>query len=223
MKQNDKENYLEHLLKTEKYSPKNQEYLKQRVFITFNLLIKKFSGAGFREKKQLIDLGAADGTFVKIAQKYGLIAKGLDVSDGINFETDLLPFPNETIDYFTAISLIEHIQSPVHILREVFRALRSNGALIIVTPNWKYTYKEFYDDPTHLRAYTAKSLFFLLKSIGFSRVFIVPWLVCKPHWMWTMPFAFQIARLLPFRSSKTPLIPGFFKGKSKSILALAIK
>jgi len=223
MKNITKINYLKHLLKSEKYSLEHQEYRKQRAFITFNSLIKKFTGKSFGAHQKLIDLGAANGTFVKIARKHGLVAQGLDVSDGINFETDLLPFQNETVDYFTAISLIEHIQCPGNILREIFRVLRSNGALIIVTPNWKYAYKEFYDDPTHLRAYSAKSLFFLLKSIGFSKVITVPWLVCKPNWMWTMPFAFQFARLLPFRGSKNTLIPEILKGKSKSILALAIK
>ena len=56
------------------------------------------------------------------------------------------------------LSVIEHIQNPTNILKEILRVLKIGGILIIITPNFKYLHKNFYDDPTHIRPYTEKSL-----------------------------------------------------------------
>ena len=93
----------------------------------------------------------------------------------------------------------------------------------MVTPNWKYSYKDFYDDPTHKRPYTKKSLEFLLKSFNFEEIQIVPWLVCKPSWMWNIPLSFFISRNLPFKFSNNKFIPGFLKGKTKTLLVICKK
>ena len=67
---------------------------------------------------------------------------------------------------------------------------------------------------------------FLLKIHGFSDIKIVPWLVCKPKWMWKIPFSFLLARLIPFggaKESKNNFIPGFLRGKSKTLLVVCRK
>jgi hypothetical protein len=109
------------------------------------------------------------------------------------------------------------------LLSETLRVLKPGGAMIMVTPNWRYSYREFFDDPTHVHPYTERSMRFTLASAGFERSLVVPWIVCKPAWMWTMPMAFQVARAIPFRWSPTTLLPRVLTGKSKSILALGVK
>ena len=94
---------------------------------------------------------------------------------------------------------------------------------ILITPDWKLNIDNFFDDPTHVRPYTKESLEFLLDSHGFKNIKIVPWLVCKPTWLWKIPFSFLIARLLPFTGSRNPLIPNFLKGKSKTLLVVCTK
>ena len=103
------------------------------------------------------------------------------------------------------------------------RVLKKDGLFILVTPNWKFDMKGFYDDPTHVKPYTTKSINFLLESFKFRNIKIVPWLVCKPSWMWKIPFSFELARIIPFRGSRNKLIPNFLKGKSKSILIICQK
>ena len=45
--------------------------------------------------------------------------------------------------------------------------LKKDGYLIITTPNFKYSYKIFYDDPTHVHPYTPKSLVKILEMNNF--------------------------------------------------------
>ena len=54
--------------------------------------------------------------------------------------------------------------------------------------------KNFYD-PTHIKPYTTTSINFLLESFKFKNIKIVPWLVCKPSWMWKIPFSFELIKL----------------------------
>lgn len=215
--------YLDALLASEKYNSERQIELKLRVFTTFNSLLEHFGRKALGSGDKLLDLGSADGALPHVASHHGVDAVGLDITSGLNFETDPLPFEENTFDAVTAVSLIEHLRSPTVMLSETFRVLKPGGAFIAVTPNWRFSYRFFYDDPTHVHPYSDRSMDFLLKSSGFERVAVVPWIVCKPKWMWTMPYAFEVARFLPFRWSRNPLIPAFLKGRSKALLALAVK
>lgn len=215
--------YLNALLKSDKYNASRQIMLKERVFVTFDALRRHAGLAGLQAGQSLLDLGTADGALVKVAQSRGLHANGLDVTDGIDFETDRLPFDDDTFDTITGVSLIEHLRSPNVMLREIMRVLKPGGAIIFVTPNWRFSSKIFYNDPTHVHPYTDTSMRFLLKGAGFEQVTVVPWLVCKPSWLWSAPMAFELARMIPFRWSQNRIIPEFLKGQSKSILAMAVK
>lgn len=214
--------YLENLKKRDDYNEKNQTYLKERVFKTFKNLIYTFFRKNINDFDELLDLGSADGSFIKVAQKNGLKSEGLDI-DKINFENEKFKFENNKFDLITAISVIEHLANPNNFLTEVKRVLKKDGFFILVTPNWKFDMKDFYDDPTHVKPYTTKSINFLLGSFKFRNIKIVPWLVCKPSWMWKIPFSFELARIIPFRGSRNKLIPDFLKGKSKSILIICQK
>lgn len=214
--------YLDAIQKKEKYKKDNQIYLKKRVLKTFKSLTKTFYNFEIQKGHCILDLGSADGTFVNICKNDGIDAFGLDVNN-VDFEKDKINFSNEKFDLVTAISLIEHINNPSNLLNEVMRILKKGGMFILVTPNWKFNVKNFYDDPTHVRPYTKSSINFLLESFKFKEVIVVPWLVCKPSWMWRIPFKFLLARMLPFRGSKNRFIPEFLKGKSKVLLAICKK
>lgn len=215
--------YLNALLKSEKYQLDKQYQLKQRVFTTFDSLLRHAGRPGLESGRKLLDLGSADGALVRVAQDHGLESHGLDVTDGINFETDRFPHDDDTFDVVTGVSLIEHLHSPGMMFRETLRVLKPGGSIILVTPNWKFSFRDFFDDPTHVHPYSPASLKFALGAAGFQDARVVPWLVCKPAWMWDLRYAFQFARMIPFRGSQNPLIPDALKGKSKSILALGNK
>lgn len=216
-------NYFDALQKTQEYEDKNyQLHLKKRVFNTFNNLLKTFYDTSFSKNQFLLDLGALDGTFIKVVKNFGLDGKGLDVND-LDLEKDQINLANESCDIVTAISLLEHLNNPNNFLKEVRRVLKKNGYLIIVTPNWNYSMKTFFDDPTHVRPYTTQSLKFLLELSGFRQIHILPWLVNKPIWMWKVPFKFFLAKIIPFRGDSYSWIPGILKGKSTTLLSVCIK
>ncbi len=214
--------YLENLIKRNDYEKDNQNYLKIRVLKTFENLIKTFFNRNIYDLKNSLDLGSADGSFVKVLKEKGFNAIGLDIKD-LNFENDKFTQKDDTFDLITAISVIEHLSNPNNFLTEVKRVLKKDGFFILVTPNWKYDMKNFYNDPTHIKPYTTTSINFLLESFKFKNIKIVPWLVCKPSWMWKIPFSFELAKIIPFRGSRNKLIPEFLKGNSKSILIICQK
>ena len=195
---NIKEKYLKSLLKTDKFNPDNQDYLKRRALSTFESLIDFIGVELTGQPKKFLDLGSGNGSLVKVASEQGYEAVGLDITDGIDFESDSFPLESGYFDVVTAVSVIEHITNPAIFLEQIYRVLKPNGVFILVTPNWKYSYKVFYNDPTHVHPYTPKSLDFLLNLSGFKRINILPWLVCKPQWMWKVRASFLLARMIPF-------------------------
>ena len=116
--------YFTALKKTDKYKEKKQIFLKTRVFKTINSLIKTFFDKNLESNQFLLDLGSSDNSLVKVAQNYGMKAKGLDIVD-LDLEKDKINLPDDSCDVVTAISLIEHIHKPENFLKEVKRVLKS--------------------------------------------------------------------------------------------------
>ena len=197
--------YLSAVQKSVEYNKETQLYLKKRVLVTIQNLIKTFFNRKIEKGEYILDLGTADGTFVEVAKESGFKSSGLDI-DQVDLESQTINMKDESCDLIVANSLIEHIQNPSNFLREVKkRILKKKAFFVLITPDWKHNMEIFYDDPTHVRPYTkGKSLEFLLDSYGFKKVKVVPWLVCKPTWMWKIPFSFVIGRLLPFTGKQKP-------------------
>ena len=212
--------YFEALKNSRDYD--QQLHLKLRVLKTFESLIQTFYNKKMQKDDRFLDLGSSDGALVEVAKQRGYKAVGLDI-DSCNFETDKIRLENQSCDIISAISLIEHMYSPYNLINEVRRLLKKNGFFIIVTPNWSENIKVFFDDPTHIHPYTKTSLRKLLEGAKFKNIRIVPWLVCKPAWMWKVPFSFTLAKILPFRGDSSKIIPKLLKGKSKTLLAICTK
>jgi len=135
----------------------------------------------------------------------------------LDLEKDKLPFPDQSFDFVFCKSVIEHINHPEAVLLEIRRILKKNGRLAILTPDWESNYKWFYDDYTHVRPYTVKSLSDLLRALGFNEVkvskfFQIPFLWKAPF----LKFIPLLLRRLPDGFKKVKLI--FF---SKEIMLLA--
>lgn len=174
----------------------------------------KYSKNTLSEKK-LLDIGCSDGIGPILMGKKLNIAVGSIYGVGINknlieesnlkgmnaFLVDLneqqLPFDNNTFDYITNISLIEHILNVDLHVEEMFRVMKPGGLLGIITPNLgsyvnlisllfgfqphkvdtalKYTHGHFSfikNDQAishgHLRVYSKMGLIGLLESYGFE-------------------------------------------------------
>lgn len=99
----------------------------------------------------LLDVGAAYGTFMRLASEY-YACIGLELSDYAarkareEFHVDVrvgtiedAPFPDAQFDVIVMWDIIEHLQNPVVALKEVYRLLRPGGFCFISTDdvnNW---------------------------------------------------------------------------------------
>ena len=112
----------------------------------------------------------------KFFKKIGINSNGYDVNDGINFENDKFPNIDNSVSHVgEANSVIEHIYNPNNFLNEIKKILKKNGNLIIVTPNFRFSFKEFYDDPTRSKPYTESLK--ILEMYEFENIKILPWLL----------------------------------------------
>lgn len=113
----------------------------------------------FQSGRRLLDLGCAYGYLVEAASARGFRAVGLDISDfalrqrpqpaGSLLQSELrsLPFASETFDVIALFDLVEHLSDPGSLLVECRRLLKSNGLLLLTTPD-----PLFFDrpEPTHI-------------------------------------------------------------------------
>ena len=92
-------------------------------------------------------------------------------------------------------------------LSGIYRTLKKDGILIIITPNFTYDYKNFYDDPTHINPFTVIKLSEVLRLFKFREIESGPWVVKKSSFFLENPFKFFICRymLLTSNESKIPL------------------
>jgi len=198
---------------------------QQRVFDTFSNLFNDILGIEFKGK--ILDLGCGDGALVNLLNtKKNIEAKGIDINQGINFESDSLPFKNKEFDIIIMYSVIEHLYDPGNILVEISKILKNNGHIIIITSNFDLSHlricdRGFYNDPTHVHPYNPISIQHLMRLYNFEKSFIGLWTVKKSSKLWKLPMKLQfyVGSLLPFRGDKK-LVPSFLKGKSKTMICV---
>lgn len=196
----------------------DQDYPHGRVFETFQNFFNSILNRPFEGK--LLDVGCGDGSFVKYCKKRGIDAYGVDIIDGVNFETDQLPYEDNTFDIVLLYAVIEHINNPSNLFNELKRVLKNNGVVMLITPNFDQAPRIFYDDPTHVKPYNPTNLAYLIRIFGFKKEFIGLWTVKKSALIWKLPqkIQFILGRIIPFAGT-TRYVPFFLKGKSKTMLA----
>ena len=216
-----KKQYLNELRNSEVTSAEINN--SERVLDTFNSALKTFFNTKIDSHSKLIDLGYGDGSFLKALEKNNIYSKGYDY-DQINFENDKIPEDSNSVDFITCNSVIEHLNDVTNLFKEVHRVLKPKGKFILITPNFYYDYKNFYDDPTHVNPFTVEKLNSSLFYNQFKKVKILPWIVKKSVLFWKVPFSFFFARyfLITRNDSKLP-VPKFFKGQTKVMFSIAEK
>ncbi len=107
-----------------------------------------------------------DETSVNICKKKGLNAKKMDL-------TKKLDYKDETFDAVFSSYVIEHIEKPLPMIKELRRIIKKNGKLVIMTNDWLKTFdRNFYDDYTHVRPFTKQSFKHLAYDAGFRNFFV---------------------------------------------------
>ncbi len=102
---------------------------------------------------------------------------------------------NEKFDRIFISNFFEHLRNKeelVQIISFCFDALKPRGCLLVIQPNFKYSYKEYYDFIDHQLPITHLSLQEILQTVGFEIDVIIP-------------------RFLPFSTKGRPASPLLLK------------
>lgn len=134
----------------------------------------------------VLDLGCGYGDFINNVQARRRLALDLwpempaHVAAGVEAHvgpvTDLSWIEDDSVDYAFASNLFEHV--PQKDFAAALAALRpkltARGRLTILQPNYRYAYREYFDDYTHLTVWSHISLPDFLAANGWEVMDIRP-------------------------------------------------
>ena len=137
---------------------------------------KKILSNHFKNIPLVVDVGCGQGDFLTQAKELRINAEGIDDKDfwvtrcvkkglkvkkGSIFE---IPYDDNSVDGIFLQSVLEHADA-VKSMKEISRVIKNEGIVAISCPTPE---KHFWDDPTHVRPYTIKSLSTLFEMFGFK-------------------------------------------------------
>ena len=128
----------------------------------------------------VLELGAGYGDFINSVKAKRRIAvdcwAGMTahlepgVEGLVTSVTQLDGVVDHSVDYVFSSNCFEHITQKdlVACLAQLQRKMKHGATLTIVQPNFKYAFREYFDDYTHVSIYTERSLCDLLAANGFQ-------------------------------------------------------
>lgn len=148
--------------------------------------IVRFLNKFISKDSTVVDLGAGYCDFinnVNAIKKYAI-----DISPELrNFANDDViqinktgwnfnQIPDYSIDVIHASNFLEHFSDNdlEKIFVEIKRILRPNGKLILMQPNYRLSYKNYFDDPTHKKVFSDSTLESFLISQNFKIILKMP-------------------------------------------------
>ena len=154
-------------------------YDKKRV-VLWNTLCKHFFQKLLPSNASVLELGAGWCDFINTIEADQKTA--VDIWDGIKKHaksdvrtiigsaTDLDEVLSESIDMVFVSNLFEHLTQVqiVEILTQTSRILKKTGRLVLVQPNFRTSYKRYFDDYTHVTIWTDTGMTTFLEANGFK-------------------------------------------------------
>jgi len=134
----------------------------------------------------VVDLGSGYGDFINSVEAKCRIAVDIwpkmkeHIDPGVNCITsnlDNLDFLEDaSVDFVMASNLFEHLtrEHLTDLLVQLLAKLKVGGRLTVIQPNYRYAYKEYFDDYTHISVYSHVSMIDLLESMGYLIEVIEP-------------------------------------------------
>jgi len=126
----------------------------------------------------VLDVGCGTGWFGAVLKRYNPRVTVIGVDNdlaGLREANSLcpvlacgtkLPFKNCTFDGLVAKALLEHLLVPLEAVTEFNRILKPGAKIFVSVPDVRC--KHFWDDYTHVRPFSRKSLVSLLEDGGFA-------------------------------------------------------
>ncbi len=158
------------------------------------------------------DVGCGNGAFVRACNHRGIDAVGVEAYDAsaraastrgarvVQAAGESLPVATGALDIVRLKEVLEHVQQPLVLASEMRRVLRTGGTFLCYVPTqWSQLYPfpaNFYDDYTHVRAFSRVGLQRLLEDAGFTRIEIEGY--TPPLRAWQRPIGAVASRVFPF-------------------------
>lgn len=143
-------------------------------------------------KGPILDVGCATGNFIAVKPE---IIEGIEIDDDsfniakgrglkvmkIDADRELHKLESGKYQGVYAKHVIEHFQNPLIFLKEIMRILKPGGKVVVSTPNCPYMLnRSFWDDYTHKRPFTKRSLEMIAYDAGFRKIKIYEDFRCFP-------------------------------------------
>lgn len=115
------------------------------------LELKELRNAVSGSRGRLLNLGGGTGQVTRILEHAGFEVTNTDIEvanenqKNIRFDLNApaeLPFADEFFDFVLCQEVIEHVENPWRLFRLVWRVLRSEGYLLLTTPNIHSTFSK---------------------------------------------------------------------------------
>ena len=167
---------------------------------------------------RFLDLGCGRGTQINaFMQIFDGDFYGIDLCrskienvhvSSCNLEKEKLQYEDNFFDVIFSKSVIEHVDNTENFITEAYRVLKPEGIFIIMAPDWQTQMKNFYDDFTHVKPFTIRSLSAALKMYGFNNSNVN--LFIQLPMVWKYPFLKYFCDVISF------ILPESTKWKSKT-------
>ncbi|MFH1423185.1 MAG: class I SAM-dependent methyltransferase [Planctomycetota bacterium] len=166
---------------------KENRATRKPYYLKYIRLIEKYLPPALQTKeKSILEIGCGAGGFLSAAKDAGWKVTGIEISEtlakianekfGLNVllgEINSLNLKPESFDAAALNMVIEHLEFPLKTLETIHNLLRSNGVLLIHTPNYdnttiKKSKNEKYYPPSHTFLFTPHTLKKSLEKAGYS-------------------------------------------------------
>ncbi len=227
----------------------NYKFLRQfskqytKVYQGFTEELKKYLETENKKIKNLkiLDIGCFTGDFLYSLSKEGADVFGVELQkDAVEIANHILPgkviqadisenpFGKKKFDVVTMLGLIEHVQNPSQIMKNVSKIVKKGGVLVIQTPNSNSLFATIlgkywppYAPIEHIHLLNKTSLNVLLKKNGFrSKIFKNHYKILPIAYVYNMLGVFgpEIKQLLKpiekiYNPSKSKLSLPFYVGE----------
>jgi hypothetical protein len=137
----------------------------------------------------VLELGAGYGNFInnvrarrRIAQdQWPDFPKHLDegIESHVGAVDDLSFLDDHSVDFVFASNLFEHVSQErfASALEQLRQKLKPSGTITLLQPNYRYAFRDYFDDYTHITVYSHLSLCDFLQANSYEVI------TCKPRFM----------------------------------------
>jgi SAM-dependent methyltransferase len=172
------------LIPHKKHSDTRSSVLRREIL--WRSLWKYYFSTYVQPSDCVLELGCGYGHFINNVRAQRRIAIDIlpdflkhlasDVEGHVGDATELDFIVDGSLNFVFASNLIEHLPQGVFdtLLYQLRRKLAPDGLIALVQPNYRYAFREYFDDYTHISIYSHTSLCEFLIDRGFEIVECIP-------------------------------------------------